>query len=315
MGTHIVLVEGFPGCGKSTTAQWLVRLFRAEGHGAEWFYEEQRPHPLSTTTPGTDSSWLEYFSGRLRRWRDLAEQAVSSDTVKILESAWLQVPLFLMLRQDLAPDVIRGFVHKAVDAMASANPVLIYLSQPEPELGMKRLFDRRGMAWALSHAARSDASHFCRNRDVSGIDGLLHYWREHNTVSEAIVREAAMPMLFLDPRDGDWHQRRTAIAGFLGRTAHVEEPRLDEADLSRLVGEYQGAGRRFTISLQGAALVLDGLLWPGNRLVPLAPRVFEPESWPLVLRFTELDGEIRAVQIEGPFVAGRQLAGDYERVR
>jgi hypothetical protein len=315
MGTHMVLVEGFPGCGKSTTAQWLVRLFRVEGHRAEWFYEEQRPHPLSRTTPGTDSSWLEYFSGRLRRWRDLADQAVSSDTVKILESAWLQVPLFLMLRQDLGPDVIRGFVHKTVGAMASANPVLIYLSQPEPELGMRRLFDRRGMSWALAHAGRSDASNFCRNRHVSGIDGLLQYWREHNTISEAVVREAAMPTLFLDPRDGDWDQRRTAIARFLGLTADVAEPRLDEADLNGLVGEYRAAGRRFTIGLQGAVLVLDGLLWPGNRLVPLAPRVFEAESWPLVLRFTEVDGEIRAVQIEGPLVAGRHLAGNYERVR
>src|SRR5688572_22030223 len=311
---HVVLVEGFPGCGKSATAQWLARLFRAGGHRAEWFYEEQRPHPLSKKTPAAYSSWLEYFSGRLRRWRSLADQAMSSDTVKILESAWLQVPLFLMLRQDLAREVIHGFVHKTVQAIAGASPVLIYLSQPEPELGMKRLFDRRGMAWALSHVARSDASTFCRNRDLSGIDGLLHYWREHNAISEAIIRETAMPTLTVDPRDGDWHQRRAAIARFLGLTSHVDESPLGEADLSRLVGEYRGAVRAFTIRLQGSDLVLDRLLWPANRLLPVAPGVFEPESWPLVLRFTEVDAEIRAVQIGGPLVAGRQLAGEYRKV-
>jgi hypothetical protein len=310
MDIHIVLVEGFPGCGKSTTAQWLARLFRAGGHRAEWFYEEQRPHPLSREAPGTDSSWPEYFSGRLRRWRDLADRAMSSDTVKILESAWLQVPLFLMLRQDLPRDVIRDFIRKTVNAMAGASPVLIYLSQPEPELGMRRLFGQRGMAWALSHAARSDASNFCRNRHVSGIDGLLHYWREHHGVSEAIVRESAMPTLALDPREGDWHQRRAAIARFLGLTSYVEEPRLGEADLSRLVGKYRGTARTFTISLQDQGLVLNGLLWPGNRLLPLAPGVFEPESWPLVLRFTEVGGQIRAVQVEGPLV----VAGEYGKV-
>jgi hypothetical protein len=307
-------VEGFPGCGKSSTAQWLARLFRTGGHSAEWFYEEQGPHPLSEDKPAAYASWLEYFSGRLRRWRSLADQAVSSDTVKILESAWLQVPVFLMLRQDLAREVIRGFLHKTADAMAGANPVLIYLSQPEPDLGMKLLFNRRGMAWALSHVARSDASNFCRNRHVSGIDGLLHYWREHNAVSEAIIRETAMPTLSVDSRVGDWHQRRAAIARFLGLTSKVDEFRLGEADLSRLVGRYRGVARGFTISLHGPGLVLDGLLWPANRLLPVASGVFEPESWPLVLRFTEVDGDVRAAQIDGPLVAGRQLAGEYKKI-
>ena len=210
MDTRIVLVEGFPGCGKSTTAQWLAHQCRAAGYRAEWFYEEQRPHPLSRETPGTDSSWPEYFSERLRRWWALADKAMSSDSVNILESAWLQVPLFLTLRQDLDRGVIQTFIRKTVEAMRGANPMLIYLSQPDPEGGMKSLFERRGMAWALSHATRSDASPFCRNRDISSIDGLLYYWREHSAVSEEIVRESGMPTLVLDPSEGDWHDRRAA---------------------------------------------------------------------------------------------------------
>jgi DNA polymerase III delta prime subunit len=51
MDARIILVEGFPGCGKSTTAQWLARQFRAAGPPAEWFYEGQRPHPMLAETP------------------------------------------------------------------------------------------------------------------------------------------------------------------------------------------------------------------------------------------------------------------------
>jgi len=70
----------------------------------------------------------------------------------------------------------------------------------------------------------------------------------------------------------------------------------------------------FTIRLNGDALVLDGLLWPSNRLLPVAPTIFEAESWPLVLRFVEVDSDIRAVRIDGPLIGGRRLAGDYEQV-
>ena len=154
----------------------------------------------------------------------------------------------------------------------------------------------------------------CRSRRISGIDGLLHYWREHSAVSEEIVRNSGMPTLILDPRDGDWHDRRAAIAHFLGVSAHVEEPSLSEADLCRLVGKYREGSTAFTINLRGNALVLDGLLWPSNRLLPVAPTIFEAESWPLVLRFVEVGRDVRTVRIDGPLVAGRRLAGDYDKV-
>ena len=51
MDARIILVEGFPGCGKSTTAQWLARQLRTAGRPAEWFYEQQRPHPMAGETP------------------------------------------------------------------------------------------------------------------------------------------------------------------------------------------------------------------------------------------------------------------------
>ncbi len=35
MDARIILVEGFPGCGKSTTAQWLARQFRVTDRPAE----------------------------------------------------------------------------------------------------------------------------------------------------------------------------------------------------------------------------------------------------------------------------------------
>jgi len=125
-----------------------------------------------------------------------------------------------------------------------------------------------------------------------------------------------MPTLTVDPREGEWRERRAAIARFLNLAASTEEPTLDQPGLDRLVGEYRQGRRTFTVSVRDAGLVLDGLLWPRNRLSPVAPGVFEAESWPRLLTFEDADGEVRAVRFEGPHVDYLQhCTGVYEKVR
>jgi hypothetical protein len=220
-----------------------------------------------------------------------------------------------MLRQDLDRDVIQTFLRKTLETMRNADPVLIYLSQPDADGAIRRLFDRRGMSWALYHVGRSDESPFCRNRGLSGIDGLLQYWREHNARAEAMARESGLPTLMLDPREGDWHSRRSAISQFLNLRGNPQMPPLNEANLAHLVGSYRRDTTTFVISLRGDELVLDGMLWPRNPLVPISINVLEAESWPLLLTFLEENSEVRFVRIDGPAIGGRDVAGLYEKVR
>jgi hypothetical protein len=312
MDARMILVEGFPGCGKSTTAQWLARQLRSPSAQAEWYYEDQRPHPLAGEGPY--ASWPDYFSQRLGRWGRLAREAASSGRVQILESAWLQVPLCLMLRQDLDPGVIRAFIDRAVEAMSPAAPALIYLSQPSPESGMQALMQRRGMPWTLAQVSRSDATRYCKNRGRSGIDGVLRYWAEHNRLAEAIVHDAAMPKLVLRADDGDWLTRRAAILRFLALDGDARRAPAPAEGAARLVGTYRQGTSTLTIELDGRDLVVRRLLWPRDRLLAVSSHVYEIESWPVVLTFIETDGVIGAVRIEAPVLAGRRLDGVYERV-
>src|SRR5687767_5330975 len=57
----LVLVEGLPGCGKSTTAQFLARQLRRAGYRARWHYEEETPHPVFRR-PAESTTWEGYFS-------------------------------------------------------------------------------------------------------------------------------------------------------------------------------------------------------------------------------------------------------------
>src|SRR5262249_21563843 len=132
MDARIILVEGFPGCGKSTTAEWLARRLRATGRPGGGFYEQQRPPPMAGEPRTPASSWQDYFAARLARWSRLSQRVQSSGTISILESAWLQGPVFLMLHRDLDRGLIKAFILKTVEAIRGADPGLNYPSQPAP---------------------------------------------------------------------------------------------------------------------------------------------------------------------------------------
>ena len=61
--------------------------------------------------------------------------------------------------------------------------------------------------------------------------------------------------------------------------------------------------------------MLDGLVWPRNRLLPIAPGVFEAEAWPLSLTILDAGGEVRSMRIDGPQVGHLNSAGTYKKVR
>jgi hypothetical protein len=233
-------VEGFPGNGKSATAQWLARQLTRAGRRARWVYEGESPHPVLGEGPPRHAAWRAAFADWLGRWAAFAAGARASDETTILESAWLQVPLVRMLRRDLAHDVIAAFVHKTVEAMGGLDPALVYLPHPAPEAAMRRLFERRGMTWASWHVAHVDPAAFARARRRSGFGGLLRYWREHAALADAVVRGARLPTLGLAPDAGSWDDRRAAIARFLGVTL-VPDPPRPRAGLERLVGSIAPA--------------------------------------------------------------------------
>ena len=136
---------------------------------------------------------------------------------------------------------------------------------------MQKLFVRRGMTWATWHVAIFDPSPYARTRRLSGFDGLLRYWRDHSDLCDAVVRGAGLPTLALDPRGGSCEERRRAIAGLVGFAPVADAP-WTEAQLERFRGSTARAPAGSPSRREDGGLVLDGLLWPGNRLLPVRPR-------------------------------------------
>jgi len=305
--TRLIVIEGSPGSGKSTTAQWLARQWQVAGRPCRWIYEQQPDHPVVGIPTGADyDTWEEYFAYRRDRWSALAAEAVTGYTLTIMESALLQYPVFVMLRRGLAADTIVAFLVSVADIIRPLAPRLVYLKTLDPEMTYRAIIARRGGAafveTLLPAYETGEAGEFFRARGLHGFDGLLAYWREHNSICERAVKVLDLETLIVDPHDVDWLQRRAAIARFLGLS-----PRPDESpsttELMFYVGHYHVAwkgdippvparspGRsagltECIVSLESDRLVVNGVLWPDNRLLWKEDNVFEAEAWPLEVVF------------------------------
>ncbi len=305
--TKLILIEGFPGSGKSTTAQWLARQWQFSGHACHWFYEQQPDHPVVGIPAGADyETWADYFAYRRERWSAFTADAAAGDGLSIMESALLQYPVFVMLRRAVASDTIVAFLQSVADTIRPLAPRLVYLKAPDPETAYRAVIARRGGAalikTMLPAYETGEAGEFFRVRSLHGFEGLLAYWREHNAICERAIEVLGLRTLIVDPHDADWPERRLAIARFLGLTPRTDESPSPTA-LMLYVGHYHvawigdippvparshgriGRATECVVSLENDRLVINGALWPENRLLWKEDNVFEAEAWPLEVVF------------------------------
>jgi hypothetical protein len=154
---------------------------------------------------------------------------------------------------------------------------------------------------------------YVQSRGLTGLDGLLAYWRAHGALCDAIVSTLAMDTLRVDVTVSDWPERRARVCAFLCVPAD-EPPSADARDLQPLAGHNRAGDREASITLEDGRLVLRGVLWPVNALLPVTADVFDVEAWPFRMSFERsADGAGRAFRWSGPRLWWGGPEGTYRR--
>jgi thymidylate kinase len=311
----LVFVEGLPGSGKSTTAQWIAHEMERQGRPTRWIYEEEVPHPVLGAAHGPWASWKEWLRDRLSAWASFAAAARTSELATVVDSTFLQASVASTLRRGLDPDLILAYLDRVADLVRPLDPALVYFLEAEPDTAFRKICETRGMAWTLHHIAACDGAKWARARGTSGLDGLLAYWREHARVCDVAASRSRLRTLTVESRVEDWPGRRRLIAEFLG-LPWPPTPAPSETNLARFAGRYRSeTGREIRLSVRAGDLVVEGLHWWGTRLLPRAPGVFDTESWPFRLTFdADPTGEVNRLRVDGPALAWRRFSGAYDKL-
>jgi thymidylate kinase len=322
LNTKLIIVDGLPGSGKSSTSQFICDQLQRNGRKSRWYYEEEEPHPVAPTKGLRDfGSPEEYSQAALDRWKAFTSAAMESDEIAIIESRFFQDAIFPFLMNDLDRPLILDYIHGIAKVCQPLNPNLIYLFQPDYTATMRRICNQRGSGIEQAYIERNEKSTYGRRLGLQGFDGLVQFWVDLRSIMEQLFEELDIPKLAINNTERDWRSYYHQIGEFLSLPLHLGDSPSRQDYLARFEGIYtyrrDEEDIEFSICLEDGELMVHdyGWFWPTDRLVPKEENVFYLGSWPFEMIFTQDDsGKIVSATRVNPTGDWRVTGQEYPKI-
>lgn len=228
--TRLILIDGLPGSGKTTTATILTARLREAGIAVACLLEiaeDGRDHPLNVggalhpagRTTGAQLfsrySVEAYVAESLRRWRAFVDAAARADALQIVESYPYQNSVRVLLQMDAEADTIRSYAAAVEQVILPLHPVLIFFKQQDVVAATRAIAGQRGPEWTAYIADLVAGSPYARRLGLRGFEGVLAVMATYKEVLDGLRRESQLPTLALEGCDGRWDACHQQIAAFL----------------------------------------------------------------------------------------------------
>ena len=269
---RIVILEGLPGSGKSTTAHLLRLHLQDVGLDARWWWEHEQPHPIfdySVIQEALDDGLLQagLFERAIGNWQKVVRKA----EWVVLDGSFFQTPLHAMLLLDWEPDGVAEYIRHVEAVLTAAQPLIVLLQAADPAAALAETAASRGdwfmelLEWRIRHSAYG-----CR-RGLAGVLGVTRYFAAYSELVERLAAQLVLPVLTLRGAKSAFVDRISAALGLPPSTGF--EPAPPAAGV--LVGAYRAADAYdcYRVVMDGADLWLDGV--PRTRLIPRHGLLFE----------------------------------------
>jgi hypothetical protein len=228
--TQLIMVEGLPGLGKTTTASWLAARLSAQHLPARLYLESQPGHPINVggdLHPAGDVTGEMYFQRyrpadfiqeSLQRWQAFVNDAIQTDAISVLDSYPFQNSVRILLQMDAALDDMREYAAQVETLVMPLRPTLIYFSHRDVAHTVQHFSEigvQRGEAW-MDYVARLIARcPYATARHLTGTSGILVFIGDYKQLTDALLRESRLPRIILNNCSGEWNRCHRQIETFL----------------------------------------------------------------------------------------------------
>jgi thymidylate kinase len=152
--TKLILIEGIPGSGKSTTAQYISSKLRHKGYLHKWWYEEEQGHPIYVfdnydklkviVDDLSDGNYKKIIEMALKRWEEFVESVKRSPEIIIVDSSLFGYLTWSLFPYEVPKNEIIQYVKDVERIIKPLNPFLIYFYQEDIGAALKQICNRRG---------------------------------------------------------------------------------------------------------------------------------------------------------------------------
>lgn len=305
VNTKLVLIDGIPGTGKSSTAQYIHLNLLRGGISSRWHHEEESGHPLFY--PDTNIQVIDWDKG-LRRfmskwpgnWDNLYRMVSGGQEVHIITSYLLQDGARVLFNNMVPSEEIREFCRDLVKRIAPLDPVFIFMHAPDVRKLMRRTFKARGEEWKEYFISFDQRTKYAQAREITGERASVSLWHDFQQLSEKVFDDLDIRKMRLEVNGDNWAHIYAALRQELG-FEEVDTPAVAESRKGLYPGNYHEVsdhGLRCRVWMDSGNYWCD-FLWPSLPMIPLERDLFAVRSLPLFFRFKWEDDSTK-IEIEGP---------------
>jgi hypothetical protein len=209
----VVLVEGLPGSGKTTTSEQIASVYVQRGESCVWVREEAKDHPYVGPDVRRQHRQTDYDDICLAEWARLVERPVESPRL-VLEGCAMQSTVRFMFEQEWPTDRIERYWKRFMECISEVRAALVYLTHPKPEMFLRdHTVQVRADSWPniARHVEQSPAG---RALSDAGFDAPIEFWVRYRHLCDALVAEATLPVLTVDTGNG-WEAASSRVVQWL----------------------------------------------------------------------------------------------------
>ncbi len=209
--TKLILIEGLPGAGKSSTTRFLQDELRQRGFACRGYLEEDKPHPIDCL----DFEIMGLPEKVIPLWEKFAQEAQSEATITILESRLWQSTCLYMYMSNVDEEGITHFSHRVYELLRPLAPVLIHLDHQDTEAALRRLYTLRGKGWVDATLEETLPYAWFQSRGYNDFAGWVRFFEAWGRVAERLYNDWQYRKInVMNPHD-DWAQAYRRINSFL----------------------------------------------------------------------------------------------------
>lgn len=226
MDCRLILVEGVPASGKTTTSKWICQRLQARGGSARWCDELDRAHPVIDREAMRHCREPGYAQRCIDRWSRFAESLLESKQgcVWILEACLFQNTVRFLLEHEHAEGESERYADATGATLARLKPQLVYLTQPRTREFLERNFvTRKGQDIVTKIAAYTETTACARSRGWHGLSGTIEFYAYYRSVCDRLVPRLGMPVLEVDTSIS-WGAVRRSLTEWLDSLADSGQP-------------------------------------------------------------------------------------------
>ncbi len=209
--TKLILIEGVPGSGKTSTRQWLGKRLTQSNIKNRAFNEEEPEHPIPLDKFPCEPNYCEY---KLSHWESINSKCDEYGIIVFESSLWLNDanPMYLW---NYSFDEIKEHHKNIMSAIGDLEPVLIFFDHSDLSTFLRKLPNWKDDKWLRSVYKWLKKTPWFQSNQLTGFDGIFQMMEEWNPIYQELYHLfPSKKLLVIDAHD-DWLNSYKKIEYFL----------------------------------------------------------------------------------------------------